>query len=63
MFEQSVLDPTTYKYDASKQMLTVSITSALTAKAGHKHLLLTDSVLGSNGSPSQTLLSFDVTRR
>jgi hypothetical protein len=63
MYESTVFPTTSYKYDSTKQSLTVQIPSALTSKAGHKELILTDSVLDSSGTPNQILLPFEVTRR
>lgn len=63
MFESMVFSNTAYKYDGTKQTLTVQIPSALTAKAGHKELIVADSVLNSGGKTHQILLPFDVTRR
>jgi len=63
MYESTVFPTTSYKYDSTKQSLSVQIPSALTSKAGHKELILTDSVLDSTGKPNQILLPFDVTRR
>ena len=42
-FDNVVVDPTTYSYEATKKTLTVAVTTAMTAKPGHKEMTLSDS--------------------
>jgi hypothetical protein len=65
-FDGAAVPLATYKYDASKKTLTVSITTAMTAKPGHKEMTLSYSAVPAPGQPPKPIqlqLPFEVTRR
>ncbi|MFZ0320003.1 MAG: hypothetical protein WAL56_12845 [Candidatus Sulfotelmatobacter sp.] len=53
-FDGATVPLGTYKYDASKKTVTVSITTAMTAKPGHKEMTLSYSVVPAAGATTET---------
>jgi len=69
-FDNALLAAGSYSYDGAKKTLTALITSAMTAKTGHKSITLTDSQLPpappggpAPAMPKQVQLPFEVVKR
>jgi hypothetical protein len=64
VFDNVVVDPSTYSYDIPKKALTVAITTSMTSKPGHKEMTLSDSVTAPGAQkPKSVQLPFEVTKR
>ena len=64
-FNDGLLPNALFSYDPTKKTLKFFITSDMTAKPGHKEIILNGYTKGPDGKPTvaQVLLPFDVTRR
>jgi hypothetical protein len=66
VFDGTVVNSTTYKYEAAKKTLTVAITTIMTSKPGHKEMTLSyyaSAIPGQQAKLVQLQLPFEVTKR